>query len=114
MLLFFLSTDTSLQPRPIETLDGDLLIRVDLPSTVEIDGAITVQVNMIPKDMEEHIPVSFTIDGVFSDVTTFYPFIPASQLLFRQFWIQIALRVNDNMEGPLNPSNVTAVQYIGE
>lgn len=109
----FMSADTSLEPRPILTQASDLLVRIDLP-IIEFSKDIRVRVRLLPEN-ELDDPVEFDIDGVFSGVSTFYPFIPASQVpaTFRRFWIQIALIVN-NVKGPFNPSEVTSIQFIGK
>ena len=105
-------TDSSLEPRPIPTQDDDLLIRIDLPPGAVIPGEIRVRVKLTPEDEDAGEPLEMSVDGVFSNVSTFYPFIPASQLRFTQFYIQVLLVVN-NVEGPLNPPTVTGNQFIG-
>ena len=104
--------DSSLEPRPIPTQDNDLLVRIDLPPGAVISDEIRVRVRLTPEDDNDGEPLEMLVDGVFSDVSTFYPFIPASQLRFTQFYVQVLLVVN-NVEGPLNPPTVTGNQFIG-
>ena len=71
------STDsTSLEPRPIPTLDEDLLIRIDLPPGVEIAGTIRVRMRILPNSTENEEDEEIPVDGEFSGVSSFYPFIP--------------------------------------
>ena len=67
---------------------------------------------LIPED-DDMEDVEFNIDGMYSAVSTFYPFIPVSQIEIRRFWVQISLIVN-NMNGPFNPPEVTERQFIGK
>lgn len=106
-----MSADTSLEPRPILTQASDLLVKIDLP-IIEFSEDIRVRVRLLPENTLDD-PVEFDIDGVFSGVSTFYPFIPASRVPFRRFWIQIALIVN-NVKGPFSPPEVTSTQFIGK
>ena len=104
-------TDTSLELRPILTQASDLLVKIELPEDTEIFEAIRVRVRLIPETDEQ--PVEFNTDGEFLAVTTFYPFIPMSSVptTFRRFHTQVSLIVN-NVEGPLNPSRMTARNFI--
>lgn len=108
-----MSADTSFEPQPILTQASDLLVKIVLPM-IEISREIRVRVRLLPEN-ELDDPVEFDIDGVFSGVSTFYPFIPASQVpaTFRRFWIQISLIVN-NVKGPFSPPEVTSAQFIGK
>ena len=88
-------------------------MKIELPG-IEFSEAIRVKVRLVPKDEEEK-PTEFIVDGIFSRVSTFYPFIPASQIptTFRRFWIQVALIVN-NTDGPFNPREVSGRQFVGK
>ena len=109
MLLF---ADTSLSPHPFVTQDSDLLVKIALSDTV-LSEAVRLKVKLTHESTKES--EEFEIDGTFSGISTFYPFIPASQVPtdFRRFWLQVALSVN-NVEGPFSPPNVTATQFVGE
>ena len=71
-----------------------------------------MRVRLTPEDDDDGEPLEMSVDGVFSNVSTFYPFIPASQLPFRQFGIQVSMIVN-NKRGPFSPPQVNEAQFIG-
>lgn len=112
-MLLFMSADTSLEPRPILTQASDLLVKIDLP-VIELSKDIRIRARLLPEN-ELNDPVEFNVDGTFSGVSTFYLFIPASEVpdTFRRFWIQIALIVN-NVKGPFSPPEVTSTQFVGK
>ena len=106
-------SDSSLEPRPYPTQDEDLIVRIDLPLGVTVPGVTQIRLKTTSTDSAQRDPVNFVVDDVFFEGSRFYAFVPASQIRFRQFWVQVALVVG--MEtGPFSPAEVTDVQLIGQ
>ena len=87
-------------------------MRMDLPAGVSIPGLTGIRLKTTPADSSKQ-PINFIIDDVFFEGSRFYAFVPASDLEFRQFWVQVALVV-DGETGPFSPAEVSDRQYIGE
>ena len=104
--------DSSLEPIPYATQDGDLLVRMDLDSSVMIPGVTKIRLRTIPESSDRE-PLDFPVDDVFFEGSRFYAFVPASRLKFRQFHVQVALVVDGEI-GPFSPAEVTESQYVGK
>ena len=109
----FIFPDASLEPRPFATQDEDLLIRMDLPRGVTLPGVKQIRLKTTPPDSSGKEALEFPVDDVFFESSRIYAFVPASQLKFRQFYVQVALVV-DGQVGPFNPSETTQLQFVGE
>ena len=87
-------------------------MRLDLPPGATVPGVTQIRIKTTPVEPERE-PIDFIIDNVFFEGSMFYAFVPASQLKFRQFWVQVALVV-DGKTGPFSPAEVSDLNYIGE
>ena len=104
--------DSSLEPQPYPTQEEDLLVRLDLPPGATVPGVTQIRIKTTPVEPERE-PIDFIVDDVFFEGSRFYAFVPASDLEFRQFWVQVALVV-DGETGPFSPAEVSDLNYIGE
>ena len=104
--------DSSLEPQPYPTQEEDLLVRMDLPPGATVPGVTQIRIKTTPVETERE-PIDFIVDDVFFEGSRFYAFVPASDLEFRQFWVQVALVV-DGETGPFSPAEVSDRHYIGK